>query len=269
MEDTKMRHIVEITYFTHHIAEMTAFYQIFLEMEPAAKSDGMTSFLTGAVKLHLHAAYTPEAGELPPSDHVAVAVRDVDAACKALSEQGLEVEIPTREYDWGVSAYLRDPDGHQVELHQASVDWSNAHRFFSAACYNQTWDLLDKKERSREEEEQMVALAFASIYHWRQRPDCTDQNLAIGYWQASRVYAVIGQAENARRCGQLSLEYSQNALPFYTGYAYEALARAEFVAGNRAQALGYLEQARLIAAKLTDPEELELLDADLKQLESM
>jgi catechol 2,3-dioxygenase-like lactoylglutathione lyase family enzyme len=264
-----MRHIVEITFFTHRLAEMTAFYQKFLEMEPSAQSDGMTSFLTGAVTLHLHAAYTPEAGELPPSDHVAVAVRDVDAACKALSEQGIEVEIPTREYDWGTSAYLRDPDGHQVELHQASVDWSNAHRFFAADCYNRTWDLLDNKERSREEEEQMVALAFSSIYHWRQRPDCTDQNLAIGYWQASRVYAVIGQSENARRYGQLSLEYSQAAPSFYTGYAYEALARAEFIAGNRAQALVYLGQARLIAAKLTDPEEIELLDADLRQLESM
>jgi catechol 2,3-dioxygenase-like lactoylglutathione lyase family enzyme len=264
-----MRPVVEITYFTHRLEEMTGFYQNYLDTEPTFQSEGMVSFLTGTVKLHLHAAYTPAEGELPPSDHVAVAVRDVGAACKFLSDQGIPVEIPTREYAWGTSAYLRDPDGHQVELHQVSVDWTNAHRFFAAACYNQTWDLLDKKGRSRDDEELMVALALASIYHWKQRPDCTGQNLAIGYWQASRVYAVIGRAENARHYGQLSLEYSQNALPFYTGYAYEALARAEFVAGNRAQALVYLRQARLIAEKLSDPEEIGLLDADLKQLENL
>jgi hypothetical protein len=42
--------------------------------------------------------------------------------------------------------------------------------------------------------------------------------------------------------------------PFYLGYAYEALARAESVAGNSAQAQEYLAKAREIAEALPDPD---------------
>ena len=57
-------------------------------------------------------------GELPPEDHIAFAVPDVDAAWRLLTQQGLTVEIPPDDYDWGRSACLRDPDGHLIELSQ-------------------------------------------------------------------------------------------------------------------------------------------------------
>jgi catechol 2,3-dioxygenase-like lactoylglutathione lyase family enzyme len=264
-----MNHVVEITYFTGHIAKMIDFYQKILDTEPNERGEGHASFFTGAVNLFLHAAYTPAEGELPPVDHVAVAVRNVDAACQALSEKGIAVDVPPKEYYRGKSAYVIDPDGHQVEIHQTSPDWSNSHRYFSSACFNSTWDLLDKKDRSHEEDEAMVSLVFASLYHWKQRPDCTNQNLSVGYWLAARVYAVLSQAENARRYGQLCLEYSQDTPVFYTGYAFEALARAELLAGNRAQARAYLDQALACSAQLSDPEEKDLLNPDLAQIESL
>lgn len=262
-----MRHLVEITYFTNHLPEMVEFYRKLLDVEPADLSAESATFLTGTTRLFLHAAYTPSEGELPPSDHLAVAARDLDAACEEIAESGISIEIPPKDYYWGRSAYLRDPDGHQVELQQASVDWSNAHRFFSASCFNAAWDLIDKKERTPEEDEQMIELALASIYHWKQRPDCTGQNLAVGYWQAARVYALAGQVDNARRCGQLSLEHSQGTPPFYTGFAYEALARAEMVAGNPAKTQEYLQLAYSFAGQVSDPEEKQMLEADLKTIQ--
>jgi len=36
--------------------------------------------------------------------------------CQTLVKQGLVMEIPPKDYYWGRSAYLRDPDGHQVEI---------------------------------------------------------------------------------------------------------------------------------------------------------
>ena len=46
----------------------------------------------------------------------------MDAACERLTQQGLTVEIPPNDYDWGRSAYLRDPDGHLIELSQSIED---------------------------------------------------------------------------------------------------------------------------------------------------
>ena len=78
-------------------------------------------------------------------------------------------------------------------------DVKSAHKYFSAHCFNSAWGLIDKKDRTAEEDQQMIDLVQASIWHWTQREDCTDQNMSTGYWQASRIYALIGQADNARR----------------------------------------------------------------------
>jgi len=84
-------------------------------------------------------------------------------------------------------------------------DLKVAHAYFSAHCFNSTWDLLDKKERSAAEDQDMILRSMASLWHWTQRPDATNTNRSVGYWQVSRVYAVLGRADEARRYGELSL----------------------------------------------------------------
>ena len=100
----------------------------------------------------------------------------------------------------------------------------------------------------------MLHLSMASTWHWSQRPDCTPTNSSVGYWQTARIYAILGQAENARRYGQLCLQSIQgkDVPPFYFGYAYEALARAEAVAGNQVEMNTYLLQARQYAERMSD-----------------
>ena len=111
-----MKKLVEIARFTDRLDEMAAFYEKLLGAPAAARSEGMAIFMLGDVKLFLHASYTPKDGELPPEDHIAYQVPEVDAACAALADEGLVVEIPPQDYYWGTSAYLRDPDGHLIEL---------------------------------------------------------------------------------------------------------------------------------------------------------
>ena len=148
-------------------------------------------------------------------------------------------------------------------------DLAAAHRHFSAACFNGVWELIDKPDRSPDEDRLMVSMCHASLYHWQQRPDCTSRSLSIGYWQLSRVYALLEQADNARHYGRLCLAHSQNEEPFYLGYAYEALARAEFLAGNRAVAEECLTRARLQSAKVVDAGEREMLRKDLETLKAV
>ena len=148
---------------------------------------------------------------------------------------------------------------------KTDFDHSAAHKYFSTNCFNQAWDLIEKTDRTPAEDEDMIRLSLASHYHWTQREDYSDSNASIAHWQTSHIYSLLGQADNARRYGQLCLEVSQGEEipPFFLGYAYEALARAESTAGNQKQAQEYIDQAKSIAEKIQEAEDKEQLLNDL------
>ena len=114
-----MKQLSEIAFFTPNVAAMAQFYRQFLGVEPVAESEGMAIFMLGPVKLFIHATYEPGVGDLPPENHIAYTVTDVAAACADLVEKGHTIETAPKEYYWGYSAYLRDPDGHLLELIQS------------------------------------------------------------------------------------------------------------------------------------------------------
>jgi len=145
------------------------------------------------------------------------------------------------------------------------IDIQAAHKYFSAECFNRAWDLIDKPRRSKADEDNMLQLSLASLWHWTQRQDVTHTNFSIAYWQVSRVLALMRQVENARHYGELCLQASkeEGVEAFYLGYAYEALARVEMVAGNEDEMEKYLIQAHQVASGLTDQDEKKRLLRDL------
>jgi len=147
-------------------------------------------------------------------------------------------------------------------------DEQAAHRHFSAECFNAVWGLLEKAARTPEEDEEMLRLAFASYWHWTRRKDVTAENLSVSYWQLSRVNAVLRRADEARRYGRLCLELcrKENVAPFYLGYAYEALARAESTAGESVKMSEHLREARKAAERVTDEDSKKMLLADLETI---
>ena len=145
-------------------------------------------------------------------------------------------------------------------------DVAAAHKYFAAYCFNRAWDLLEKTHRTAEDERLMVALNQASIYHWLNRPDCEPKHLSVGYWQASRIQAMIGNAVEARRHAEVCLSYSVDLEPFLLGYAYEALARAAHVAGDADAAAKHLTLADEQAALVVREHDRELLVKDLEGL---
>ncbi len=149
------------------------------------------------------------------------------------------------------------------------VDLHAAHKLFSAQCFNSAWDLLDKPGRSAEQDEEMIRLSQASHWHWTQREDYGEKEKSIAYWQTSRIFAILGQADNARRYGQLCLaaSRSEELPPFCLGYAYEALARAESVAENKEQMEAYLHKARAAAERMTDADTKKQFQEDLESIE--
>ena len=98
-------------------------------------------------------------------------------------------------------------------------DVAAAHRYFAATCFNAAWDLIEKSDRTPEDDQRMIALALASLYHWSERPDCGAMQRSVGYWQTSRVHALAGLASEAQRYGELCLAVSGGLAPFYGNYS--------------------------------------------------
>lgn len=149
---------------------------------------------------------------------------------------------------------------------EPSLSLDEAHRHFAMGCYNETWKYLENPNLSPSEIETMLSLSHASLYHWSQCPDVTQQNYSIGYWQLSRAYSVANLPERALHYGQLCLEHSDNEPPFYIGYAYEALARAASLADDTKAKQEYLAKAEAQMQQVEEADEREALEADLKTI---
>jgi tetratricopeptide (TPR) repeat protein len=122
---------------------------------------------------------------------------------------------------------------------------AEAQRFFAIQFNGKTWDLLDKPDRTREEDELMIHSAHASCRHWLEVG--TGLHHQRGEWLIARVYSVLGLADaalrHASRCLELTETYSDLMADFDQAYAYEGLARANAVAGKREEALKYVALA--------------------------
>ena len=147
-----------------------------------------------------------------------------------------------------------------------TFDLAAAHKYFAADCFNKAWDLIERTERTPEDDRLMVALNQASLFHWLNRADCTSENLSVGFWQASRIQALLGRTDEARRQAETCLSYSHSLEPFYVGYAYEALARAEFMAGSSVKGNEHLQNARRHAASVENKDHQAMLLKDLDSL---
>jgi hypothetical protein len=140
-----------------------------------------------------------------------------------------------------------------------------ANRFFAIDLNGKTWDLLDKAERTTEEDELMLYSAYASCRHWLEAG--TGVHHQRGEWMISRVYAVLGLGEaalrHANRCLELTEQHAEEMEDFDLAFAQEALARAHAVAGDREKALHYCAEAESAGKAIKDKDGKEIFQAEL------
>lgn len=151
---------------------------------------------------------------------------------------------------------------------KTNFDLAETHRYFSAGCFNRTWEFIEKKKRTAAENNEMIATSFASLWHWMQRPDHTAENFSVAYWQLSRVFALAKEPENALKYAMMCLSCSKgkDIEPFYLAYAYEALARAEMLLKNKDKMNIYHKKALMVSEKITDQKHKSWLLNDLKSI---
>jgi len=169
------------------------------------------------------------------------------------------------EHDHDADHREHDHEGHHHGHEPALIDPAQ-HRAEAVALFNAVWEMLDAPVRTPADDDQMVHAAHASRWHWSQAGELGgDQQLAIGEWQCSRVYSVLGRGEPALHHATACLAICEVAGlgDWVIAAAYEALARAAKVAGDGASSEEWLSRGRTAVAAIADPEDREVIAADL------
>jgi len=114
-----MARIAEVALFTTDVPRMIEFYEHVLGAAPRSRSESHAYFDVGETTVFIHLATDEAPSGAPNGDHIALAVSDQDGLSEELRSRGHEVSGP-RQFYWGRSAYVRDPDGRIIELVAAS-----------------------------------------------------------------------------------------------------------------------------------------------------
>jgi tetratricopeptide (TPR) repeat protein len=142
---------------------------------------------------------------------------------------------------------------------------AEASKFFAIAYNGKTWGLLDKANRTSEENELMLYTAIASLRHWLDVG--TGVHRQRGEWLIARVYSVLGQAEAALRhtdrCLALTEDYADLMEDLDHAFSYECVARANAIAGNRNEALTYVRLAEEAGRAIAGEQDREYFLDDL------
>ena len=138
------------------------------------------------------------------------------------------------------------------------------HKRSAITLFNLVWSLLDKKDRTKQENDKMVHAVHASRFHWGEIG--TPVEFERGEWQISRVYSVLNRPQSAlyhaERCLDICKEH--NIGDFDIAFAYEAMARAHAVAGDKSDCEKYIKLAKEAGEQIKKKEDKDLFFNDLK-----
>ena len=142
------------------------------------------------------------------------------------------------------------------------------HEKLAKDCFNKTWDLLEKKDRTPDDGNEMIHTVQASRYHWGvlvANEKGTALNLQRGEWQIARVYTVLEREEPALYHANLCLKLTNdnNIGDFDFAFAHEAVARASALAGNKKDYEDHLKLAKEAGEKIKDDGDREYFFDDL------
>lgn len=142
---------------------------------------------------------------------------------------------------------------------EAGADAATAHKSFAVSAFNGAWNLVDKADRSSDDDRQMLTLAFASRWHWGEVG--TTENRVIADWQVAHVASLLGQAPLALTFAQAGYDVArrEEQPDWLRASTAEGLARAHAAAGDRTSYEIYATEARTLCEQLDEDEDRELI----------
>ena len=143
------------------------------------------------------------------------------------------------------------------------MDEREAHQYFAIQAFNSAWELIDKTDRTPDDENEMLERAFSSRWHWGfvGGPEQT----MTGDWQIAHCAALIG-------LGVLSQVYAERALrtcehegwgDWQRASMLEGVARAHAAAGDKSGHAKYYALAQEAVAAIAGEQDRALIASQL------
>lgn len=147
-----------------------------------------------------------------------------------------------------------------------SLNPEEAHRLFARQTNGRVWELLEKVDRTPADEREMLAAAYASLFHWLHAGTVVHEQR--GQWLIARVQLELGhQGEalrHARRCKGLT-EANQEAMEdFDLAFAEEVMARVDSLRGEVGTAREALQRAMAAGRAIQDAEDRQIFFDSLR-----
>jgi hypothetical protein len=138
-----------------------------------------------------------------------------------------------------------------------------AHRKLGVKTYNRCWELLELPERTSDEDQLLLTLAFTSKYHWSFVAGLKETT--IGNWMIARAAAAVGEGHLALTYARLADDASQGpgVEDWMVASAAEGVARAYAALGDLASRDEWFEKCERLVAAISDREERELIASQL------
>ena len=128
---------------------------------------------------------------------------------------------------WGTRRYL------PVAKWRSTVTDELTHRGLSARNYNHCWELLER-DRTNDEDLELLEAAFASRHHWRTEGGDVAQQIAVADWMVSRCFAELGEGPLSVRFATAALAAEPVDAPAWMRASFqEGLARAHAANGDK------------------------------------
>ena len=109
-----------------------------------------------------------------------------------------------------------------------SGNLNEMHQSLAINLNQETWGLLEREDRTDNDDQRMITFAKGSLYHWQKSPNCKPVNHQRGEWLISHVYAVLNRGKEALFHAEICMDITMNESlnDFDLAYAYECKARA-------------------------------------------
>jgi hypothetical protein len=167
----------------------------------------------------------------------------------------------------GESSSLEPKTNHiSQQADKQTYSLSEAHRHFGVEANGRAWQLLEKEDRSRLEDDELLYAAHASVYHWLQVGKGVHQQR--GEYLIAKVYLNLNLPEpalrHAQRCMQLTESHREQMADFDIAFAHEISARAFAISGDKMLAMKEYQLARQFGNEIQDVEDKRIFDSDFE-----
>ncbi|SDR18520.1 hypothetical protein [Pseudovibrio sp. Tun.PSC04-5.I4] len=142
------------------------------------------------------------------------------------------------------------------------------HRSIAIELNQRAWSLLEKQDRTHEDNDELLHVAHASLWHWLQAG--TKKNHQRGLWLVGRIHVLQGNGEAAMRYAEKTMELTEtnkeDMAEYDHAYAHELLARATLLAGDQSKAAALYERAARLGQLIDGEQNRKIFFSDLEAI---